>query len=302
MNGVPTLMYHSIGGSDRLAVRPDVFAENLAYLREHRFTPISLTVLARWVDERARGRAEIRLPDRPVLITFDDGYGDAHEHALPILSRYGFPAAVFVTTGWLRGPGTRAVNRPPGRMLTWTQVRELAEHGIEIGAHSHSHAQLDQLSDADLRDELSRSRGLLEDRLGRSVTTMAYPYGYSSARVRRAVRAAGYAAACAVANRTVDVDADILALPRLTVRASTSRAAFARALDGRGFLADRALTKGYALVRRSRYAATAAARHVARPASGSPSGSRSGSRSGSGTRSTGGSPGRAAGRRWWRTG
>jgi peptidoglycan/xylan/chitin deacetylase (PgdA/CDA1 family) len=266
MSGVPTLMYHSIGGSDRLAVAPEVFAENLAYLREHRFTPISLSVLARWVDERAHGRADTRLPERPVLITFDDGYGDAHEHALPILDRYGFPAAVFVTTGWMRQPGTRAVTRPPGRMLTWTQVRELAEHGIEIGAHSHSHAQLDQLRDTDLRNELRHSRGMLEDRLGRSVTTMAYPYGYSSARVRRAVRAAGYAAACAVANRMVDVDADIMALPRLTVRASTSKAAFARVLQGRGLLADRVLTKGYAAVRRSRYAA------------------------------------RAAGRRWWRTG
>ncbi|MFC6934601.1 polysaccharide deacetylase family protein [Actinomadura yumaensis] len=128
---------------------------------------------------------------------------------------------------------------PLDRTLAWGQVREAAAHGIEIGAHSHSHPQLDQLPDGALRDELARSKGLLEDRLGAPVETMAYPYGYSSARVRRAVRAAGYGTACAVANRLSPASGDArrydaLAIPRLTVRASTSLAAFARVADGRG--------------------------------------------------------------------
>jgi peptidoglycan/xylan/chitin deacetylase (PgdA/CDA1 family) len=238
---VPVLMYHSIGGTDRLAVRPEVFAEQMAYLAENGFTPLPF-------GSRARPAG------RPVVITFDDGYADFHEHALPVLDRFGFTATVFVTTGWLHDAGPHAAGRPLGRMLTWRQVEEVAAAGVEIGAHGHSHAQLDQLGTEELRDELRLSRALLQDRLGRSVHTMAYPYGYSSARVRREVRAGGYAAACAVANAVMAGRHDPLAVPRLTVRAGTTSDGFARALDGRGFRTDHVLTKGYAVVRRSRYA------------------------------------------------
>jgi peptidoglycan/xylan/chitin deacetylase (PgdA/CDA1 family) len=238
---VPILMYHSIGGADRLAVRPEAFAEQLAYLSAHGFTPYPFG-------------ARTRPADRPVVITFDDGYADLHEHALPVLRLFGFPATVFVTTGWLRDAGTYAAGEAPGRMLTWRQTQELAASGIEIGAHGHSHAELDQLPGAALRTELRLSKDLLQDRLGRAVTTMAYPYGYSSARVRREVRAAGYDAAAAVANAVMPDRHDPLAVPRLTVRARTSITGFARALDGRGFRGDHALTTGYAVVRRSRYA------------------------------------------------
>jgi peptidoglycan/xylan/chitin deacetylase (PgdA/CDA1 family) len=235
-------MYHSIGGADRLAVRPEAFAEQMAYLRDHGYTPVPLG-------------ARTRPADRPVVITFDDGYADFHEHALPVLDRLGFPATVFVTTGWLDDAGPYAAGRPLGRMLTWRQTEEIAACGVEIGAHGHSHAQLDQLGRPALRDELRRSRSLLQDRLGRTVAVMAYPYGYSSARVRHEVRAAGYDKACAVANSVMTTGHDPLTLPRLTVRAATSIEGFGRALDGRGFRTDHALTKGYAVIRRSRYAA-----------------------------------------------
>jgi peptidoglycan/xylan/chitin deacetylase (PgdA/CDA1 family) len=271
-DGIPILMYHSIGGSDRLAVSPATFAEHLSYLREHGYAPVPLAAVVRWLRAgsaasgaaggsaggHGRGGATepARLPARPVVITFDDGYADVHERALPLLTRFGYPATVFVTSGWLRDAGPYAAGRAPGRMLCWTQVRELAAHGIEIGGHSHRHPELDQLRAADLRDELIRSRALLEDRLDTRVSTMAYPYGYSSARVRRQVSAAGYVAACAVANRPVNAGGgtlDRFALPRLTMRSRTSASGLGAALRGRGFRLDHALTKGYAVVRRSRY-------------------------------------------------
>lgn len=255
MSGVPILMYHSIGGSDRLSVPGATFAAHMAALWQQGYTSLPLTALTRWLGTGEHGAGPRRLPRRSVVITFDDGYADVHERALPILARYGFPATVFVTSGWLRDAGRYAAGRPPGRMLAWKQVAELADEGVEIGGHGHSHAQLDQLPDARLRDELFRNRGLLEDRLGREVTTMAYPYGYCSGRVRDRARAAGYHCAFAVANRTVAENADRFALPRLTMRAGTSGAAFTAALSGRGFRLDHFLTKGYAVVRRSRYAA-----------------------------------------------
>ncbi|MEV5568990.1 polysaccharide deacetylase family protein [Spirillospora sp. NPDC052269] len=250
---VPILMYHSV--TDRptpetrgLSVPVAAFADQMAHLTAHGFTPIPFSALG----STARARGE-----RPVVITFDDGYADFHENALPVLERHGFAATVFVTTGWLADAGADAAGRPLDRMLSWAQVAEAAAHGIEIGGHSHSHPQLDQLDDHALREELVRSRGLLEDRLGEPVRTMAYPFGYSSARVRRMARAAGYDTACAVANRMAAGAADPLALPRLTVRATTGPGTFARVVEGRGiplvFLKDHALTRGYAVVRRARY-------------------------------------------------
>ncbi|WP_344926467.1 polysaccharide deacetylase family protein, partial [Streptosporangium carneum] len=191
------------------------------------------------------------------VVTFDDGYADFHSEALPVLERHDFPATVFLTSGWVRDAGKDAAGRPLDTMLTWSQAREAASCGVEIGGHSHSHPQLDQLPDDLLRQELRRNKALLEDKIGAPVATMAYPYGYSSARVRREVRRAGYWAACAVNNAIAADRHDVLALPRLTVTDGTSMRMFGRAVEGSQvpliYMRERVLTKGYAVVRRTRY-------------------------------------------------
>ncbi|MFI0357031.1 polysaccharide deacetylase family protein [Actinomadura sp. 9N407] len=254
---VPVLMYHSVREhppreTAALAVSPAAFAEQMDVLADGGFTPVPLSALAGGSVEAAAPEAR-----RPIVITFDDGYADFHAHALPVLAGHGFAATVFVTTGWLADARQDAAGRPLDTMMSWRQVTEAAAEGVEIGGHSHSHPQLDQLRDEALRDELARNRTLLEDRLGTAVTTMAYPYGYSSARVRRAVGEAGFESACAVANRLSPTGGDALAIPRLTVRASISPGTFARVAAGQGipltYLKDRALTRGYAAVRRTRY-------------------------------------------------
>ncbi|MFE6285086.1 polysaccharide deacetylase family protein [Streptomyces sp. NPDC057877] len=246
--GVPILMYHSVAtdpnaATRALSVAPEAFAEQLALVAELGLTPLTTAELA------ARWRSGRPLPGRPVLITFDDGYEGVHRHALPVLAEHGFPATLFVATGWIAGAG-------PDTMLDWGQVRELAAAGVEIGGHSHTHPQLDQLDDTPLRRELTRCRDRVADELAALPVSFAYPYGYSSRRVRQAVRAAGFTQALAVGNGPARRAQGPYALRRVTVRRSTGLDTFERLLTGRRltrtFARDRALTRGYALVRRAR--------------------------------------------------
>ena len=188
---VPVLMYHEIAPasetSSRLAVTPEAFAEQIAYLHNAGFETVTAARLA----EIMAGQAEWlpgRLPNRVVVLTFDDGFEDFHRRALPVLDEYGFTATVFVTSGWVQDAGPHAAGRRPGRMLSWSQIAEISQAGIEIGAHSWQHPQLDQLRGGVLHEELYASKAHLEDRLGGPVPGLAYPFGYSSARVRRVAR------------------------------------------------------------------------------------------------------------------
>ncbi|TLQ46826.1 polysaccharide deacetylase family protein [Streptomyces marianii] len=252
---VPILMYHAIAHRPApavhgLSVAPGAFAEQMELLGERGFTPVTTAGLGRaW-------RHGEPLPPRPVLITFDDGYEGVHRHALPVLDKLGFASTLFVSTGWLRG--AHEEGGAPDTMLDWGQVRELAAAGTEIGGHSHTHPQLDQLDDRRLRFESLRCREIIAAELGDAPVSFAYPYGYSSRRVRQAVRAAGFAQSLAVGNALARRRQGPYALERVTVRRSTGAEQFERLVEGRGvardFAGDRALTKGYAVVRRTRRA------------------------------------------------
>ena len=254
---VPVLMYHSVSdapaaATGALSVRPAMFAAQLRHLRNHGFSGLTFGELCQ------RRRSGQPLPARPIVLTFDDGYADLIEAAVPIMIEQGFPATVFVTTGWLRGAARYVSGTPPDRMLSWGQVTQLSSAGLEIAAHSHSHPQLDQISEPRLRVELAGSRRLLEDRLGHPVCSLAYPYGYSSKRVRAVAREIGYLQAAVVANAVAQSACDHFAVPRLTIRRSTSLASFARVVNRQQirllYAPAHALTTGWAVVRRTRSA------------------------------------------------
>ena len=266
---LPVLMYHSVSetpaaSTRALSVRPAEFAEQLDYLRRQGFT--GLTFGESW----QRRRTGQPFPARPIVLTFDDGFADLVDEALPILIAHKFPATVFVTTGWLRDAGRQAAGTAPGRMLSWAQLVELSAAGVEVAAHSHSHPQLDQISAGRLRAELGDSKRLLEDRLGRPVCSLAYPYGYSSKRVRAVARETGYLQAAAVANATAASTCDPFRVPRLTIRRSTSSATFALTASGKRirlhYAPARALTAGWAVARTTRSVLRALQRQPGYPA------------------------------------
>jgi peptidoglycan/xylan/chitin deacetylase (PgdA/CDA1 family) len=232
---IPILMYHSIAQSTnpkfkQLAVPPASFAEQMAYLHRHSYTLINVTQLVRMLsDER------FALPERPVVLTFDDGFADFFTHALPILKQFSFTATLYITTGYINS--TSRWLRPEGEtsrlMLTWDQIAEISASGIECGAHTHSHPQLDILPLPDARNEIVKSKELLERHLGQEVTSFAYPFGYYTAAIRQQVRQAGYISACAVKFAINSETTDFYALKRLMITADTDIKSFAALISGR---------------------------------------------------------------------
>jgi peptidoglycan/xylan/chitin deacetylase (PgdA/CDA1 family) len=215
---VPILMYHSIERRSSSAFRsfvvpPERFEEQMAVVRANGYQAVTVSELAR---ARRGGRP---LPPRPIVITFDDGFADFYHHALPVLSRHGLTATLYLVTGevggrarWLapEGEGDRA-------MLTWEQVREISAAGIECGAHSVHHPKLDALPRAAAAAEIRWSKAMIEDRLGRPCATFAYPYGFYDAGVRTLVRRAGFTSACAVRFCLSGPTDDLFGLKRLKI-------------------------------------------------------------------------------------
>lgn len=115
-----------------------------------------------------------------LAVTFDDGYRDNYEHAAPILRALGLPATFFVVSGFMdtaiRVPWDADCDPAPAWM-TWSQVRELHEHGFTIGAHTQTHVDLGTVAGAHAQREIHGSRRDLEDRLGAPVDLFAYPFG-----------------------------------------------------------------------------------------------------------------------------
>ncbi len=248
---VPILMYHSISDIAnprfrQFTVSPTLFAEQMAYLRQHAYTPITVTQFM-----RALFPGETALPDRPVVLTFDDGFADFFKDALPVLKRYNFTATLYVSTAFIEGTSRwmRHERETARLMLTWKQLAEISKSGIECGAHSHSHRQLDTLPNPVARDEILQSKRLLEDHLGQEIFSFAYPYGYYTARIRQLVREVGYASACAVRHAMSSETDDPFSLARLMVRADTTIKEFAALLTGRSSSPVTATYKIYARAR-----------------------------------------------------
>jgi peptidoglycan/xylan/chitin deacetylase (PgdA/CDA1 family) len=219
---VVVFCYHSIHPSIPFrSATPELFSDHLAWLREHcECVPFSQLLTA-----RQRGR-----DGRPVVsITFDDGYADNHEYALPLLAQHGIHATFFLTAGFLDGDEAtlerfqrlRRLDRAEIRPLDWSQVKEILEGEFEVGAHTYSHPNLARLPGPDLQDELGRSRRVIEDRVGRSISMMAYPFGrprvHVTPEVVSAVRRAGYDLAGSIGTRGVKKTDHALSLPRIFI-------------------------------------------------------------------------------------
>ena len=187
-------MYHSVGDcSDdpyRITVTPERLGEQLGRLRRRGLRGVSMAELL-----AARSRGEGR---GLVGLTFDDGYADFLDHALPMLRRHDCGATLFVLPGRLGGDNAWDPLGPRKPLLTADGIRHAARAGVEIGSHGLTHVDLTKADDDLLRAETTESRALLSELIGAPVAGFCYPYGAVDARAIEAVRAAGYRYACAI--------------------------------------------------------------------------------------------------------
>lgn len=191
------LCYHAVSSTwpARLAVTEELLAEQVGLLARRGYVGLTLA-------EAERRRQTGALPERSVVVTFDDAYLST-ARAKPILDELGYPATVFAVTSFpasgrlLSWPGveqwTQGKYAAEMSPLGWDGLGELREGGWEIGSHTVTHPKLPEVSDAQLAEELDASRQAIEDRLG-SCETIAYPYGLADDRVAGAARRVGYLA------------------------------------------------------------------------------------------------------------
>jgi peptidoglycan/xylan/chitin deacetylase (PgdA/CDA1 family) len=174
--------------------------------------------------------------DRPnVAVTFDDAFRSVRENALPALVRHRIPAAIFVPTGYLgRTPGWRmeTTGDQAETVMTAEEIAGLPSDLIAIGSHTIDHPHLTQLSEAEVADQFATSRKTLETLLGRTIDTLAFPYGDHNARVIEQARAAGYRHVFTVAPQAIGAGSESISRGRTSADPSDPPGLFA--LKSRG--------------------------------------------------------------------
>jgi peptidoglycan/xylan/chitin deacetylase (PgdA/CDA1 family) len=226
VDSVSVLTYHALAadqgelaawepGARHYVLGREEFNRHLDHLAAEGFTTVGLDDFVAW---RA---GEADLPELPIILTFDDGHASNASLALPALAERGMRAAFFLTVGRI-GQETA---------LGWDEVGALRDAGMTIGSHTLTHRMPSTLSAAELANELTESKRLLEERLGQAIGFVASPTGYDSRHFGRAARQAGYRAALQGAIGRNGRRADLFALRRIVIKRSHDFDLFRRLCD-----------------------------------------------------------------------
>lgn len=214
---LPVYYYHRVGpfrdGAPlKMNVAPDVFREHMSVLAR-RANPVSISDLVACAHDRRP------FPRGAVAVTFDDGYKDLLEHALPVLKEFKIPAAFFIVTGGIGGMDAwnRIDGIPNEPIFSWDDLKRLRDEGMTIGSHSATHARLDGLHGDALREEIEGSRRDLQSQLGIQIRHFAYPQGRYSPEAEKLVADAGYVSGWATRKGRPLAPGDVTAIKRAPV-------------------------------------------------------------------------------------
>lgn len=229
INRPKVLMYHRIvdteqhSGSEFTCLHVDEFRRQLELLDRFHYTPITFE------DYRLFQEGRLQLPQKPVILTFDDGYLDTYRLAYPLLKEYGMKAVVFVLgdrsirkNRWDLGKGGFS----EASLMTDNHILELYNSGFEIGSHTLSHSNLNELSPDECFREVHKPKIILEALLGGPIQSFSYPYGVVNPGIKKQIYRAGYRFACSVYSGPAQFGLDPLEIRRITVSNSISTIGF----------------------------------------------------------------------------
>ena len=222
---VVALTFHDIAadaavtaeGSDPFyRIRLSEFETLVSQLRQRGYQTVSSKFFRAWQQHAAS------LPQRSVMLTFDDGYASHFDAVVPLLVRHRFTGTFFIAVDLVGRPG----------YMTWEQLRKLVFLGMEIGSHGLSHRPLTEVSPQELRRELEESKRLLDERLGIHVQAMSAPRGFWNRTVANATTQAGYDAVWVSTIGTNGQETSPSALRRVVVRQPFSADRIISMVDG----------------------------------------------------------------------
>jgi len=218
-NEAVILMYHSVDNNEEyFNVTPEEFKKQMVFLKEHNYNVIKLSDLTGLFEQK-------KIKSNTVVITFDDGYQDNFLNAFPILKELNLPATIFVPTSLINSELTTSTGKSY-KIVNEHELKEMADNGlIELGSHCNRHVKLTTLTEAEIEQELSVSKNILEKLLGKKVGLIAYPWGrYNSAVLKIASRY--YSLACSIEKGRVAINANRLSLKRNSIDSSVSMTQF----------------------------------------------------------------------------
>lgn len=226
---VVVLCYHRIEGKagGALSIEPALFEEQMQKIKDSGIPVIGMQDFLAW------RRGEKNIPPKSIIITIDDGYVSGYNVGWPILKKFGFPFTMYVYLTYIN---------VGGKSVTWAQLAEMRDAGVDIGSHSVLHADLrfkpkrltgSQVPlastvtpmdyDTWLKYEMEHSKQVIEEKLGIKCSTFAYPFGNNNAKVHEAAKAAGYEAAFTTYGARLGVATPAMALGRYDVTTKDAR-------------------------------------------------------------------------------
>jgi len=210
--GVSILMYHGVDDSGwEFSVPPQVFEKQIHYLREQGYTFLALEQVIEALGDN------VAMPNKAVVITFDDGYQSVAENALPLLEKYQIPAVLFVHAD--RSSQELGTQLP---LLSWEDICGLETRGIAIESHSHSHPNFKLLSADEVRTDLELAEKSFVSHMNKKPRFMAYPGGKYSTALMEELHSRGYRGACTIDRGRVITGDDPLKLKRNGIGWNTS--------------------------------------------------------------------------------
>jgi len=230
---VPILMYHYISKPPEdadeyrtdLSVTPDQFREQLSYLKDNGYTTIDLYDLSQAIV------SQIELPEKPIILTFDDGYLDNYENAFPVLQEFGYEGTFFVVTEF--------IDKQREGYMTWAMVEEMARSGMRMESHSRTHPDLRGISRERLIWEILGSQETLAAHIGYIPRYFCHPGGWYDEATIQMLQELNFWGATTTQNGSWHGFDDRFEWRRVRIRNTTSLDEFARLVDLEGTISGK---------------------------------------------------------------